>query len=220
MTTLYAAANPRSGATLYAGDPTTAEGQVFTCFSSNIAAATAVVMGVGDRGVQDTETGASDDLVAQAATVVGSGVKIHRLTGSGVLTPTKCALAGAGAEVPLRAGVGDLVAPAAGLRGVGEIAGQVAGVGALQATAAALLGSGGFSADILVLTSGSIVAHPGVLTGTGSVAALIVETDGALVAGSARMYGVGGSGPIAIGPPGHRRYHLRPPGGPRRPTAQ
>lgn len=221
MTTLYAYANPRGGGGYDAGDPNEAlSSSVSISVTAALAGTAAAVVGAGDRGVQDTETGASDDLVAQAATVSGSGLKVHLVTGSGALAPSRGALSAAGGSVPLRSGAGDLAATSGAIDALGEVAGQVAGVGVLQSAPSELLGVGGFSGDIIVMTSGSIVSQRGVLAGSGSVAALFVETLGAMTAGSARMYGVGGSGPIASGPPGRRRYSLRTPGGPRRPVAQ
>lgn len=76
MGILYAYDNPRGGGGLDAGDPTTTtvDPDPSTLTGTGApAAATASVSSAGDRGVQNIELDATDDLLVQAATVVGVG---------------------------------------------------------------------------------------------------------------------------------------------------
>lgn len=142
MTTLYAYANPRGAGGLYAGDATSGEliwasvdaalvAQAASVVGMSdrgvqnldngavLAAQAATVVGDGDRGVQDTDSGASDDLQAQAATVVGAGLKIHYVIGSGAASSRSAGVVGGSAFINAEFGLGDLGAFASSVNGAG-----------------------------------------------------------------------------------------------------
>jgi hypothetical protein len=145
MTTLYAYANPRGGGGYDAGDPNEVLlAPILTSTTAVLAATTAILMGAGDRGVQDIETGASDDLIAQSATMVGAGRVIDIVYGTGALAAARSIVVGGGIKIGVANGSGAIAGRVATMAGVGFVFAEnvIVGSAVLEAQSGSLSGVG------------------------------------------------------------------------------
>jgi hypothetical protein len=140
-----------------------------------IVAEPATIVGTGERTV--TGTGA---IVADPATIVGAGERVF--TGDGALVSGLAAIVGTGARVV--AGEGTLVPDAAVIAGTGTR--SIAGTGALLAGSAAIVGTG----ERVVTGTGVLLPDTATIAGTGGLSGTVFGT-GALLADTATITGTG-----------------------------